>query len=65
MGIWDCASSHVILEEAGGEVLDTYGNNPEYNFDTKRMKNGFVGIGTKDKKVVEKVIKAINKVLGL
>ncbi len=65
MGIWDCASSHIILEEAGGEVLDIYGNNPEYNFDTKKMKNGFVGIGTKDKKVVEKVVKAINKVLGL
>ncbi len=43
LGIWDCASAHIILEEAGGVVFDTNGNVPTYDFKGRKMNSGFLG----------------------
>ncbi|MFP4401971.1 MAG: 3'(2'),5'-bisphosphate nucleotidase CysQ [Candidatus Nanoarchaeia archaeon] len=43
MGIWDDASAHIILKEAGGDVFDINGDEPTYNYTHKTMKNGFIG----------------------
>jgi 3'(2'), 5'-bisphosphate nucleotidase len=43
MGIWDDASSHIILKEAGGDVFDMNSNEPIYDFENRKMKNGFIG----------------------
>lgn len=46
LSIWDCASSHVILEEAGGYVFDIDGNIPTYDFKNRKMLKGFIGCNT-------------------
>jgi len=57
MGIWDDAASHIILKEAGGEVFDLNGNEPEYDLKGRKMKFGFIGTNGTNK---EKILKAIN-----
>lgn len=52
MGIWDDASSHIILKEAGGDVFDINGNEPEYDLEGRKMKYGFIGTNGKNKKEI-------------
>ena len=43
MGLWDDCAAHVILKEAGGDVFDKRGLEPEYDLSSKKMKHGFIG----------------------
>lgn len=54
--LWDCCGPHIILKEAGGDVLNKEGQEPGYDFKSKRMKNGFIGTNGKNK---EKIVKAL------
>ena len=47
MGIWDDAAPHILLTEAGGKVFDCRGKEPEYDYVSKRMENGFIGTNGK------------------
>lgn len=58
MGIWDDAAAHIILKEAGGAVFDMDGNEPEYDLEGRKMKNGFIGTNGKiDKNLIIDSIK--------
>lgn len=53
MGIWDDAAAHVILKEAGGDVFDMRGKEPEYDLEGRKMKYGFIGTNGKvDRNVI-------------
>jgi 3'(2'), 5'-bisphosphate nucleotidase len=61
LGIWDCASSHIILEEAGGCVFDTNGDIPTYDFKNRKMLRGFIGSNNlANKNKIMSIIKRIN-----
>lgn len=58
---WDTCAPHIILKESGGEVFDIYGNEPVYDLENKKMKNGFIGTNGNNKDVVlASVKKGIN-----
>jgi len=46
LGKWDCCAPQIILEEAGGEVFDKFGNELDYSVSCRRMVNGFIGINS-------------------
>ncbi|MFW6285753.1 MAG: adenylyl-sulfate kinase [Nanoarchaeota archaeon] len=62
IGIWDCAPSHIILKEAGGDVFDNRGLDPTYDLKNKKMKNGFFGTNSYLDK--NKILKALNFLNG-
>lgn len=59
LGIWDCCAPQAILEEAGGRIMDTYGNHPSYDLQGQRMEGGIVGIGSKAEPVSKQIIHAL------
>ena len=60
LGLWDCCAPHAILKEAGGDLIDIHGNEPEYNFSSLKMENGFIGTNGKNKnEVIDSIKKAV------
>ena len=60
LGLWDCCAPQIILEEAGGNVMDLRGKEPFYNLNSKKMENGFVGTNGKNKKEIVKILRKNN-----
>ena len=53
---WDLCAPQIILEEAGGYVYDTYGNQLEYNTNHTKIANGYIATTIEDK---EKILQHI------
>jgi 3'(2'), 5'-bisphosphate nucleotidase len=61
LGLWDVCASEILVLEAGGCVFDKFGNDIYYDFNTKKVKNGIVGISNCNLK--EDFLKVINKLI--
>jgi len=60
LGVWDGCAPEIILTEAGGLVFDILGNEILYNCSLRKIKNGIIGIVSKDKK--DEVLKIFKEV---
>ncbi|MBD2395562.1 3'(2'),5'-bisphosphate nucleotidase [Cyanobacterium aponinum FACHB-4101] len=57
--IWDHAAGAIVVEEAGGQVTDMYGNPLDFFTATKMMENR--GVVVSNSKIHEKVLEALNQ----
>ncbi len=57
LGPWDCCAPHIILEEAGGEVMNLKGDVPTYDLESEKMKNGFVGTNGKNGGKIKEILR--------
>lgn len=52
LGPWDCCAPQLILQEAGGEVFDRYGETIEYDPPEKTVADGFIGSNGKNRELI-------------
>lgn len=57
LGPWDCCAPHIILEEAGGDVMNSRGEVPSYHLESGEMEGGFIGTNGKNKKKITDALK--------